>query len=139
MKHIPSTRKYQAGLGLLEALIAVALSAIVILGSIYSTGRMLASQQQTNMQYIVVNEMRDMIQNASVQQKKDWCSGVEVPTIQLPKENNLTEIKVICDAMAVTVNSSNSTLNYTVNDTQPLKFEIESKGLGGKVTVGESL
>ena len=52
MKPIHSIKRSQAGLGLLEALIAVALSAIVILGSAYSMGRMLVSQQQTNLQYI---------------------------------------------------------------------------------------
>ena len=41
--------------------------------------------------------------------------------------------------MQVTVNSTNTSLNYTVTDKQPLKFEIEDSMLGGKVTVGESL
>lgn len=139
MKRIPSIKKSQTGLGLLEALISVALSSIVILGAVYSTGRMLVSQQQSNLQYIVINELRDKMQNASVEQKNKWCSGVEFPTIRLPKETEETNIKVTCDAMSVTVNSTNTSLNATVNDTQPIKFEIENSSLGGKVTVGESL
>ncbi len=139
MKPIHSIKRSQAGLGLLEALIAVALSAIVILGSVYSMGRMLVSQQQTNLQYIVVNQLRDKMQNASVEQKKNWCEKIEVPTIRLPKQTTDTTITVICEAMQVTVNSTNTTLNYTVTDKQPLKFEIEDAILGGKVTVGESL
>lgn len=139
MKPIHSIKRSQAGLGLLEALIAVALSAIVILGSVYSMGRMLVSQQQTNLQYIVVNQLRDKMQNASVEQKKNWCEKTEVPIIRLPKQTTDTTITVICEAMQVTVNSTNTTLNYTVTDKQPLKFEIEDAMLGGKVTVGESL
>jgi prepilin peptidase dependent protein B len=139
MKPIHSIKRSQAGLGLLEALIAVALSAIVILGSVYSMGRMLVSQQQTNLQYIVVNQLRDKMQNASVEQTKNWCEKTEVPTIRLPKQTTDTTITVICEAMQVTVNSTNTTLNYTVTDKQPLKFEIEDAMLGGKVTVGESL
>lgn len=139
MKPIHSIKRSQAGLGLLEALIAVALSAIVILGSAYSMGRMLVSQQQTNLQYIVVNQLRDKMQSASVEQKKSWCEKTEVPTIRLPKQTKDTTITVICESMQVTVNSTNTTLNYTVTDKQPLKFEIEDSMLGGKVTVGESL
>lgn len=41
MKRITSIKVNQNGVGLLEALIAVALSSIVILGAVYSTGRML--------------------------------------------------------------------------------------------------
>lgn len=139
MKPIHSIKRSQAGLGLLEALIAVALSAIVILGSVYSMGRMLVSQQQTNLQYIVVNQLRDKMQNASVEQKKNWCEKTDVPTIILPKQTTDTTITVICKSMQVTVNSTNTSLNYTVTDKQPLKFEIEDSMLGGKVTVGESL
>ena len=139
MKPIHSIKRSQAGLGLLEALIAVALSAIVILGSAYSMGRMLVSQQQTNLQYIVVNQLRDKMQSASVEQKKNWCEKTEVPTIILPKQTKDTTITVICESMQVTVNSTNRSLNYTVTDKQPLKFEIEDSMLGGKVTVGESL
>ena len=111
----------------------------MILGSVYSMGRMLVSQQQTNLQYIVVNQLRDKMQNASVEQKKNWCEKTEVPTIRLPKQTTDTTITVICESMQVTVNSTNTTLNYTVTDKQPLKFEIEDSMLGGKVTVGESL
>lgn len=139
MKPIHSIKRSQAGLGLLEALIAVALSAIVILGSVYSIGRIVVSQQQTNLQYIVVNQLRDKMQSASVQQKKKWCEKTEVPTIRLPKQTEDTEITVICESMRVTVNSSNTTLNYTIDDKQPLKFEIDSLMLDGKMTVGESL
>ena len=102
-------------------------------------GRMLVSQQQTNLQYIVVNQLRDKMQNASVEQKKNWCEKTAVPTIRLPKQTTDTTITVICESMQVTVNSTNTSLNYTVTDKQPLKFEIEDSMLGGKVTVGESL
>ncbi len=139
MKHMILAKKVQKGVGLLEALIAVALSSIVILGAVYSTGRMLVSQQQNNLQYIVINELRTKLQNASVSEKEDWCSGSAHPTINLPNEKNASEVTVICESMNVTVNSTNISLNGTVSERQPVKFEIESTLLGGKVTVGESL
>ncbi len=140
MKRITSIKVNQNGVGLLEALIAVALSSIVILGAVYSTGRMLVSQQQNNLQYIVINELRTKLQNATVEQKNTWCTGTSKPTIVLPKETEVIEIKVTCESMEVTVNNAaNSTYNKTITEKQPIKFEIESASLGGKVTVGEAL
>lgn len=63
MKPIISSKSNQKGVGLLEALIAVALSSIIILGAVYSTGRMLKSQQQNNLQYIVINKLRTKLQS----------------------------------------------------------------------------
>lgn len=140
MKRITSIKVNQNGVGLLEALIAVALSSIVILGAVYSTGRMLVSQQQNNLQYIVINDLRAQLQNATVEQKNDWCIGTSKPTIVLPKETEVIEITVTCESMEVTVNNAkNSTYNKTIPEKQPIKFEIESASLGGKVTVGEAL
>lgn len=140
MKQIISTRPNQNGVGLLEALIAVALSSIVILGAIYSTGQMLVSQQQNNLKYIVINELRTKLQNATVEQKNTWCAGTSHPTIILPKETEAIDVTVTCESMEVTVNNAaNSTYNKTITEKQPIKFEIESASLGGKVTVGEAL
>lgn len=139
MKQITSTKINQNGVGLLEALIAVALSSIVILGAVYSTGRMLVSQRQNNLQYIVINELRNKLQNATVEQKNAWCAGLSKPTITLPKEETI-EIKVTCESMEVTVsNTANPSYNKTITEKQPIKFEIESTSLGGKMTVGEAL
>ena len=140
MKRITSIKVNQNGVGLLEALIAVALSSIIILGAVYSTGRMLVSHQQNNLQYIVINEVRTKLQNATVEQKNTWCTGTSKPTIVLPKETEVIEIKVTCESMEVTVNNAaNSTYNKTITEKQPIKFEIEGASLGGKVTVGEAL
>lgn len=140
MKQLTLTKINQHGVGLLEALIAVALSSIVILGAIYSTGRMLVSQQQNNLQYIVINELRTKLQNATVEQKNAWCTGTSHPTVILPKETESIDIKVTCESMEVTVNNTaNSTYNKTITERQPIKFEIESPSLGGKFTVGEAL
>lgn len=140
MKRITSIKVNQNGVGLLEALIAVALSSIIILGAVYSTGRMLVSQQQNNLQYIVINELRTKLQNATVEQKKSWCTGTSKPTIVLPKETEVIEITVTCESMEVTINNAdNSTYNKTITEKQPIKFEIESDSLGGEVTVGEAL
>ncbi|GAA4999770.1 hypothetical protein GCM10023206_00940 [Acinetobacter puyangensis] len=131
-------RQYQKGVGLLEALVAVLLSSIVILGAAYSTGRILANQKQTNMQYIVINELRTKLQTATTAEKKDWCDGTGIPTITLPGESTTQNITVTCASVNVTVNSTASN-NKTIAMTQPIKFEIESALLGGKLTVGETL
>ncbi|ANF81626.1 hypothetical protein A3K93_05130 [Acinetobacter sp. NCu2D-2] len=88
MKHIISINKAEHGMGLLEALIAVLLSSIVILGAIYSSGRTLVAQRQNNMQYIVVNQLRFMLQNATASERQEWCAGKSHPEIVLPKEKH---------------------------------------------------
>ena len=140
MKISSSIKRHQQGVGLVEALISIALSSIVIMGAAYSTGKILTSQQQTNFQYIVINELQARLQNASVEQKSKWCDGTEVPNIVLPKEQEATDIDVSCDAVDFTINNeTNSTLNRTISEQQPVKFEVDSTLLGGKLTVGESL
>nr|WP_181718031.1 type II secretion system protein [Psychrobacter sp.]QJS05950.1 hypothetical protein [Psychrobacter sp.] len=145
MKRLISIKKNQSGVGLLEALIAVALSSIVILGGVYSMSRMLVSQQQKNLQYIVINELRTKLQSATVEEKKQWCKEFDpiIPTISHPKENAPIVIEVTCESMEVKVtivNSANQTYNKTIEDElQPIKFEINEASLGGKITVGEAL
>lgn len=143
MKRLISTNKGQSGVGLLEALIAIMLSSIVILGAAFSISRILVSQKQSNLQYIVINELRNKLQTATVEQRNQWCKVVPpiVPTITLPKETEVINIKVTCESTDVTIiNSSNPTYNKTIKDEmQPLTFEIDSPSLGGKVTVGEGL
>ncbi len=137
MTNLPSIKKYEQGVGLLEALISVALSSIVILGAAYSIGRILTSQQQMNFQYIVKNELLFHLQNATAQQKEKWCNKEVTPEITLPKEQEPIEIQVTCETMDVTVNNVSN--NRTISEIQPVKFEVSSPLLGGKLTMGESL
>ena len=95
-------KKHEHGVGLLEALISVALSSIVILGAAYSMGRMLTSQQQVNFQYIVKNELQTQLQNATVEQKEKWCNKEVIPTIVLPKDQSSTVITVECETVDIT-------------------------------------
>lgn len=143
MKHLLLIKKNQNGVGLLEALITVALSSIIILGGIYSMSRMLVSQQQNNLQYIVINDLRTKLQSATVEEKKQWCKEFDpiIPSITLPKETTATDIIVTCKPMKVAIiNYANSTYNKTIEDElQPIKFEINKASLGGKITVGEGL
>lgn len=132
-----SIKKYEHGVGLLEALISVVLSSIVILGATYSIGKILTSQQQMNFQYIVKNELQTRLQSATVEQKEKWCNKEVIPTIVLPKEQTPIEIKVKCETVYITVN--NAPKNKTIAEIQPVKFEIDSPLLGGKLTMGESL
>ena len=140
MEYLLSTKKSQSGVGLLEALIAVALSSIVILGGVYSMSRMLVSQQQNNLQYIVINELRTKLQSATVEDKKKWCAGESEPTITLPKQGNSIDITVTCKKVDINIINSNSTYNKKIPDELlPIKFEINKTSLGRKITVGEAL
>jgi|GEM_PF-2514912 len=143
MKQLTLAKANQEGVGLLEALIAIALSSIIILGAIYSTSRMLVSQKEKNLQYIVINDLRNKLQNATAAEKKEWCQEVNpvIPHISYPTENDVIDIKVTCESMKVAViNPANETYNKTIEDElQPIKFEIDNTLLGGKVTVGEVL
>lgn len=140
MKNLLSTNKNQSGVGLLEALIAVALSSIIILGGVYSMSRMLVSQQQNNLQYIVINELRAKLQGATAEEKEKWCAGDSKPTITLPKEDNSIDITVTCEKVDINIINSNSTYNKKIPDELlPIKFEINEASLGGKITVGEEL
>lgn len=144
MKQLLLTKKNQNGVGLLEALIAVALSSIIILGAVYSTSRMLVSQKEKNLQYIVINDLRNELQNATAADKEKWCKEVDVPNISYPQESDGIDIKVTCESMKIAViNPANETLNKTIKDeSQPIvtfRFEIDSTLLGGKVTMGEVL
>jgi len=143
MKQLLLTKKNQNGVGLLEALIAVALSSIIILGAVYSTSRMLVSQKEKNLQYIVINDLRNKLQNATAAEKKEWCQEVNpvIPHVSYPKKNDVIDIKVTCESMKIAViNPANETYNKTIEDElQPIRFEIDSTLLGGKVTMGEVL
>ena len=143
MKQLLLTKETQNGVGLLEALIAVALSSIIILGAVYSTSRILVSQKEKNLQYIVINNLRNKLQNATVTERKEWCQEVDpvIPSVSYPQESDVIDIKVTCETMKVSViNSANGTYNKTIeNELHPIKFEIDSTFLGGKVTVGEVL
>ena len=141
MNQLILVKASQQGVGLLEALVAVALSAIVILGAVYSTSRIFVSQQQTNLQYIVVNELRNKLQTATTAQKKEWCDRDSSPSITLPKATSATSITVVCDSVEIEVvgNTSNPDVDKVFNEPQPIVFELEAPILGGKVTVGEAL
>ena len=141
MKHLLLIKKNQNGVGLLEALITVALSSIIILGGIYSMSRMLVSQQQNNLQYIVINDLRTKLQSATVEDREKWCAGEsKPPAITLPKQDNSIDITVTCKKVDINIINSNSTYNKKIPDELlPIKFEINKASLGGKITVGEGL
>lgn len=147
MKNLLSTKKNQSGVGLLEALIAVALSSIIILGGVYSMSRMLVSQQQNNLQYIAINELRAKLQGATAKEKNEWCAGTSRPTIHLlkedgciDKEDDCIKITVTCKKVDINIINSNSTYNKKIPDELlTIKFEINEASLGGEITVGEAL
>lgn len=140
MKPLHLIKRYQHGVGMLEAMIAVLLSSIVILGVSYGMGRVLTSQKQTNLQYVVVNELRAKLQTATPDQKTKWCNGSEIPTITLPKETSALDIAVVCPSFDITINSpTNNNANATISIQQPIKFTVTSPLLGGDLIVGEEL
>ncbi|KAA8733283.1 prepilin-type cleavage/methylation domain-containing protein [Acinetobacter qingfengensis] len=138
IKHL--TNQYQQGVGLLEAMIAVLLSSILILGISYGMGRILTNQKQSNLQYIVVNQLRAKLQTATPAQKTKWCAGTEQPTITLPDQTTVLTITVTCPSVSVTVTSpTNNNANATISIQQPIKFSVQSDLLGGELVVGETL
>lgn len=152
MKHSVSIKTNQAGVGLLEALVAVALSAIVILGAVYSTSKIMVSQRENNLHYIVVNDLSSQMQAASVADKKSWCDRTVVPKIPLPKitlpDSTEKDITVSCPDVNVTVEDTNRTgtsigtpiiPTETFPEKQPMVFTVNVPALGGDVTVGETL
>ena len=143
MKQLTLAKANQEGVGLLEALVAVALSAIVILGAVYSTSKILVSQQENNLHYIVVNELRNKLQTATKAEKAEWCktNPTVKPFITLPGASAATEITVVCGDVTLTVtgNTANPSVTSTFTEQQPIKFEVQVPKLGGKVTVGEAL
>lgn len=88
MKQLLLIKENQSGVGLLEALIAVAISGILILGAVYSTSRILVSQKEKNLQYIVINDLRNKLQNATVAEKKSGAkkSILLFPIYLIPKK-----------------------------------------------------
>ena len=130
----------QQGVSLLEAIISIVLSSFVVLGATYSVGRMVVSQQQNNLQYIVINQLRLMQQQATTAEKNAWCNKSNIPQLKLPQHDSAVEIKVTCKPIEITIeNALNPSYNQTLTDMQPVKFEIEHDLLGGKMTLGEEL
>lgn len=146
MKQLTSVKDSQTGIGLLEAIISVALSAIVILGAVYSTSKIMASQRENNLHYIVVNDLSSQMQAATVAQKESWCDGTVVPTITLP-DSSIKDITVNCLDVSVEVTDSNNTgtsivtpiPTKTFTEKQPMVFTVNVPALGGDVKVGETL
>ena len=140
MNQLTSAKGSQTGIGLLEAIISVALSAIVILGGVYSTSRIMVSQQQNNLHYIVINEMSRQLQAATVTQKESWCAGDTNPAITLPNATSTTAITVSCSPIEIEVTGDTSNPSSTKKFTeQSLVFTVNVPALGGDVTVGEAL
>lgn len=140
MKRQHLISRYQHGVGMLEAIIAVLLSTIIILGISYGMGRVLTGQKQTNLQYVVVNALRAQLQTATPDQKTKWCNGSESPNITLPNDTTALTITTTCPSFDVTINSpTNNNANATISIQQPIKFTVSSPLLGGDLIVGETL
>ena len=140
MKQLTSIKDSQTGIGLLEAIISVALSAIVILGAVYSTSKIMVSQRENNLHYIVVNELSRQMQAATVAQKESWCKGDTNPAITLPNATSTTAITVSCSPIEIEVTGDTSNPPSTKKFTeQSMVFTVNVPALGGDVTVGEAL
>ena len=142
MKQLILARANQEGVGLLEALVAVALSAIVILGAVYSTSKIMVSQRENNLHYIVVNELSRQMQAATMAQKESWCNGASKPDITLPNATSPTDITVSCPDVSITVGTTSLGTSIiptkTIPEKQPMVFTVNIPTLGD-VKVGETL
>ncbi len=114
---------------MIEALISMVLMSIISLGMVHVTSKASNAQRDSQMQEIVVNQLRAaLIKNkmGSV----DICSTA--PTVQLPNNVTLTASVQGCDGTTTAVINS-----VTINDVpKPISLSVTSDLIGGQIVVG---
>jgi len=115
----------QQGGTLAEAMIGLALSAVLILGAMYASSKSLVSQRNMRLQEIVIDQLRSKLIS-----DVDLCVGS--PTVTLPDGESLDVTVMGCgDTTAISVFGSS-----VVDVPAPLSLTVESDKLGGTVRVG---
>ena len=131
---MPSNKKHQQGFSLLEALVAMVLTSIIALGGALSMGKIMQVQRQSNLQQIVVNEMRNLLRVREDGQK--LCT---TPSPAAP------QIKINGKSFTVNVTCTSSTIKVGTTDTQIISPVLSVKGgdadqlFGGEIKVGNTL
>lgn len=124
MKQYSLTDK-QTGTGLIEAMIAVFLVALLSKGAVYLTARASSLQSDSRVQEIAIQQMRDSLTNNA-----NVCTTA--PVITLPNNEVVTAAVQGCGVM--TTATINGVLISQVP--VPITLSVDTQSLGGQVVVG---
>ena len=124
MKQYSLTDK-QTGTGLIEAMIAVFLVALLSKGAVYLTARASSLQSDSRVQEIAIQQMRDSLTN-----NENVCTTA--PIITLPNNEVVTAAVQGCGVM--TTATINGVLISQVP--VPITLSVDTQSLGGQVVVG---
>ena len=124
MKQYSLTDK-QTGTGLIEAMIAVFLVALLSKGAVYLTARASSLQSDSRVQEIAIQQMRDSLTN-----NENVCTTA--PIITLPNNEVVTAAVQGCGVM--TTATINGVLISQVP--VPISLSVDTPSLGGQVVVG---
>ena len=124
MKQYSLTDK-QTGTGLIEAMIAVFLVALLSKGAVYLTARASSLQSDSRVQEIAIQQMRDSLTN-----NENVCTTA--PIITLPNNEVVTAAVQGCGVM--TTATINGVLISQVP--VPISLSVDTQSLGGQVVVG---
>lgn len=99
--------KYQQGDFLIEAIIGLALMAIVGIGVVHMSDRISLSKRETSVQDLVINQLRDLlVKNGSGSLKLCGTGASQAPTINIPGRPNPVAVSVDCGSTSnITINS----------------------------------
>ena len=124
MKQYSLTDK-QTGTGLIEAMIAVFLVALLSKGAVYLTARASSLQSDSRVQEIAIQQMRDSLTNNA-----NVCTTA--PVITLPNNETVTAAVQGCGVMTT------ATINGEVVSQVPIpiSLSVDTQSLGGQVVVG---
>ena len=101
MPRSPSTERAQHGDALLEALVGVLLSAVLVLGAVYTSTRIAMSQSQARTQAMAITQLRNLLQETA--DTSAWCQGASPPAIRIrPADANLAPIDLAVTATCTT-------------------------------------
>lgn len=114
---------HDRGSTLMEALIALVLTAILLNGVGYLSTRATATHTEQQLLSIAIAQMQESLRT------DDICTTA--PTISLPDGSTLTALAQGCDTIDVTING------HIVTDVPtPLGLSVTADVLGGQVVVG---
>ena len=113
----------ERGSAILEALVSMALVALVLNGAGYLSSRAIASHTDQQLLNMAIAQMRASIRS------EDICA--DAPTIELPNNIILTTTVQGCDEMTVTIDG-----HQISNVPTPTGLSVDSELLGGQVVVG---
>ena len=104
MKKYKSPLTSQQGFTLLESLVALLIFSIVVFGSGLAISRMLNVQKDMNMDYIIINEMQNKLQNTVIATGSN--NVCDAPSLKQNIQLNGKTYYVACGTEKITVSGS---------------------------------